>query len=120
MSYPPPPPPYGATATPPKSFVTTWLLAWLLGTLGIDRFYLGKTGSAIAKLLTLGGCGVWALIDLIIVLTGNTRDAGGQPLEGYDQNKKTAWIVTGVVWGLGVVSSIFYYAALANAAAGAM
>src|SRR5699024_9614775 len=57
-----------------KSFVVTWLLGWLLGSLGADRFYLGKIGTAIAKLLTAGGFGIWALIDLIMHLIGATRD----------------------------------------------
>lgn len=83
-----------------KSFVATWLLAWLLGWLGIDRFYLGRTGTAVLKLVTLGGCGVWALIDLILVLAGVTKDEYGRTLSGYHQHKKLAWIVTGSVFAL--------------------
>ena len=48
------PGPYGQgpySDTPRKSFMTTWLLSLLLGTFGADRFYLGKTGTAVAKLL---------------------------------------------------------------------
>ncbi|WP_104163567.1 TM2 domain-containing protein [Cryobacterium sp. N22] len=82
---------------PQRSFVATWLFAWLLGGFGADRFYLGKIGTAVAKLLTLGGLGVWTLIDLIIVLAGKTTDKQGQPLIGYDQKKVLAWIITGVV-----------------------
>ncbi|GAB3124429.1 TM2 domain-containing protein [Glaciibacter psychrotolerans] len=86
-----------------KSFVVTWLLAMLLGSLGIDRFYLGKIGTGILKLITLGGFGIWTLIDLIIVLVGATRDKQGLPLAGYAANKKVAWIVTLVVWVLGII-----------------
>ena len=82
---------------PQRSFVATWLFAWLLGGFGADRFYLGKIGTAVLKLVTLGGLGIWSLIDLIIVLVGKTRDKQGQPLIGYDQKKVLAWIVTGIV-----------------------
>jgi hypothetical protein len=92
---------------PQKSFVVTWLFAWILGTLGIDRFYLGKVGTGILKLITLGGCGLWTLIDLIITLTGSQRDKDGRPLEGYEENKKLAWIVTAVVIGIGIVVGFF-------------
>ncbi len=91
----------------PKSFVVTWILSLLLGTLGIDRFYLGKVGTGILKLITAGGLGLWTLIDLIIVLTGNARDKKGRALDGYDANKKVAWIVT-IIFVLlgGVIGSI--------------
>lgn len=87
--------------TPQKSFVATWLLAWFFGLLGIDRFYLGKVGTAILKLITFGGFGLWALIDLILVLTGAQRDKQGRALAGYEENKKVAWIVTLVAIVLG-------------------
>ena len=89
-----------------KSFVVTWLLGWLLGSLGADRFYLGKIGTAIAKLLTAGGLGIWALIDLIMHLVGATRDKQGRRLAGYDRNKKMAWIVTIIAWVISLLLSI--------------
>ncbi len=63
-----------------KEWLTTVLLSAFIGTLGVDRFYLGQTGLGIAKLLTCGGCGVWALIDLILVLMRKMTDADGRPL----------------------------------------
>jgi TM2 domain-containing membrane protein YozV len=89
-----------------KSFVVTWLLAMLLGTFGVDRFYLGKIGTAIVKLITLGGFGVWSLIDLIIVLCGGARDKQGLRLAGYVRYRLMAWLVTVGVWVLGIISSI--------------
>lgn len=103
-------------ATGSKSFVVTWILALLLGTLGIDRFYLGKVGTGVLKLVTIGGLGVWALIDLIMVLMGATRDKAGNALAGYAEHKKVAFIVTLVLLVLSITSSVI--SAVAGAAAG--
>jgi TM2 domain-containing membrane protein YozV len=64
----------------PKSFSTAVLLSLFLGSLGIDRFYLGYTGLGVAKLLTVGGCGIWSLIDLILIATRKVPAADGTPL----------------------------------------
>lgn len=98
--------PYGVSDVPTgplKSFTVTWILALLLGGLGIDRFYLGKIGTGIAKLLTGGGFGVWSLVDLIITLTGKRTDVHGRPLDGYEKNKLMAILVT---VGLFVLESV--------------
>jgi TM2 domain-containing membrane protein YozV len=64
-----------------KNFTTALLLSFFLGGLGVDRFYLGYTGLGVAKLLTLGGCGVWALIDFIMIATGKLKDANDDELQ---------------------------------------
>jgi hypothetical protein len=63
-----------------KDWLTTLLISFFVGVFGIDRFYLGYTGLGILKLVTFGGCGVWALIDLILILMNKVDDAKGRPL----------------------------------------
>lgn len=64
-----------------KSQLVALLLAILVGGIGIHRFYLGYTSIGIIQLLTLGGCGVWALIDLIRIATGDLKPADGSDYE---------------------------------------
>ena len=52
-----------------KKWLTALLLSILIGSLGVDRFYLGHGGLGILKLITFGGLGIWWLIDLILIAT---------------------------------------------------
>ena len=65
------------SASGPKSQIIALVLVLLVGYLGIHRFYLGYTGIGIIQLLTAGGCGIWALIDLIRIITGDLVPADG-------------------------------------------
>ncbi len=67
--------------TSQKSFVTTLILSVFLGGLGVHRFYVGKIGTGILMLLTLGGLGIWALIDLIIIATQSFKDSEGNVIK---------------------------------------
>ena len=60
-----------------KDWLVTLLLSLFLGGLGIHRFYVGKIGTGILQLITLGGCGIWTLIDIIMIVTGNFTDKDG-------------------------------------------
>lgn len=63
-----------------KGFVPAVLLCFFLGSLGIHRFYVGKIGTGILMLLTLGGLGIWTLIDFVMIVIGNFTDKNGLPL----------------------------------------
>jgi len=95
---PPPPPPRPQRAMPgarkmkapsrpsssradDKAWLITWLLCFFLGGLGIDRFYNGRMWLGLGKLLTLGGLGVWTLVDFILLLMGKYQDAQGNYLK---------------------------------------
>lgn len=80
---------------PQKSFLLTAIFAIVLGVFGVDRFYVGKVGTGIVKLLTCGGAGVWWLIDIILILAGKTVDKNNQPLAGV--NTKNRLIAAGVL-----------------------
>jgi hypothetical protein len=64
-----------------KEYIIALLFSIFLGYLGIDRFYMGQVGMGIGKLLTGGGCGVWWLIDIILIATRSSNDAAGRPLK---------------------------------------
>jgi TM2 domain-containing membrane protein YozV len=52
-----------------------------LGVFGVHRFYTGHTALGVVQILTLGGCGIWTLIDFIIIVSGNYKDAQGNPIK---------------------------------------
>ncbi|WP_235345055.1 TM2 domain-containing protein [Brevibacterium sp. UCMA 11754] len=85
---------------PNRSFFVTWLLSLLLGFLGADRLYTGRFLTGGLKLVSLGGLGLWWIIDLVIVMAGGLR-YDNRPLSGYDSWKEVAWIATGFLLIIG-------------------
>lgn len=56
------------------------LLLPLVGLYGVHRLYTGHIGLGILMFITCGGCGIWQLIDVILVFAGSVTDADGRPL----------------------------------------
>ncbi len=86
-----------------KKWITAFAFSLFLGVIGVDRFYLGKVGTGILKLLTIGGFGIWALIDFILIATRSMR--GVEWVNDGEHDKRTAWILFAVAILLGIIGS---------------
>jgi TM2 domain len=71
-------PPAGVS---PKSRTAALLLCFFFGVIGVHRFYVGKVGTGIAMILTIGGLGIWAFIDFIMIIVGAFTDKEGRRVE---------------------------------------
>ena len=69
-----------STTTSTTDWLTLFILTFFVGVLGVHRFYVGKIGTGVLMLLTLGGLGVWFLVDLILVVTGQFTNKEGQKI----------------------------------------
>jgi TM2 domain-containing membrane protein YozV len=61
-----------------KDYLATLLLSIFVGMLGVDRFYLGNVGTGILKLVTLGGLGIWFVLDIFLIATKQMKDSEGK------------------------------------------
>ncbi len=103
---------------PDKSYVLALALSYFLGSIGVDRFYLGKIGTGIAKLLTFGGFGIWALIDLLLIAFGKLHAKGDdRPLQGFAHNFKWVKITTIIliIFNIVVIGGVILVMTMASA-----
>lgn len=68
----------------PKSRLAVSLFAWFLGAFGVHRFYLGKIGTGLLMLFTIGGLGIWALVDFIMAVAGVMKDKDGKVIKNWE------------------------------------
>lgn len=64
-----------------KGFVPTLLLCFFLGAFGVHRFYVGKILTGVLMLLTLGGLGIWTVVDFVMIAVGSFKDSEGLPIK---------------------------------------
>ena len=95
-----------AHANPPKSHSIALTLRYFLGVLGAHRYHLGKIGTGIAMIITLGGLGIW--IDLFTLLLGDMFDAQGYPLVEKYKTICTVFPVFTIILIVVLISSIIF------------
>lgn len=99
-----------------RNFLAAFFISCTWGIFGVDRMYLGKWWTGLLKLVTIGGCGVWLVVDIISISKGNMRDAWGRELHGASEYQpfvhKFSLIFSIVAILLALVVGVILFAAL--------
>jgi TM2 domain-containing membrane protein YozV len=101
-----------------RHFLIVFFFSFMWGVFGVDRFYLGKIWTGILKLLTLGGFGIWIVIDLTQIMSGAMRDKQGNAMLEFAKYKKfavrTVLVFTIVIAVMTVVTGAALFYAIYN------
>jgi hypothetical protein len=90
----------------PKSHTVASVLCFFLGFLGIHRFYLGKIGTGVLMLVTLGGFFIWAFIDMLRFGFGSFHDSENRLLERKGATSVVLAVINLIIFGINIVGGI--------------
>jgi TM2 domain-containing membrane protein YozV len=92
-----------------KNYIVAMILSYLFGYFGVDRFYLGKIGTGILKLITFGGFGIWYIIDFFMIGVGKLKAKDGLELEGFSKSVHIGKPVAIIVTVLNLIGIVFMW-----------
>lgn len=78
--------------TKQRHYLAVFFLSFMWGVFGVDRFYLGKYWTGLFKLITAGGFGLWAMYDLIVIMSGSMRDKQGRSMLQFAEYKRFSYL----------------------------